>query len=58
MDAKEKKMVDPNSNTMNDWNAFAEELWNAVIGLPKLTGQQAKTRWNDTLKPRYKAGKS
>ncbi len=48
-------MVDPNSNTMNDWNAFAEEMWNAVTGLPILTGQQAKTRWNDTLKPRHKA---
>jgi len=46
IDAEEKKMVDPNSNTMNDWNAFAEEMSNAVTGLPILTGQQAKTRWN------------
>ena len=54
-EAIDRKMVDPNSQTMNSWDDFVNQLWNNSSGLPTLEASSAKARWNDVLKKRYKA---
>jgi hypothetical protein len=55
IDAKEQKLVDPNSLAVDNWDLFVDQYWNKNKGLPHLDGKAVKARWNDKLKKRHKA---
>jgi hypothetical protein len=43
-EAKDTKMVHPNSLVMNSWDDFVAKHWNNIQGLPHLEASAAKAR--------------